>query len=42
MGVARRMEAGDVGICAAGDKHYIQNVGDTPAVYFVVTLGPPE
>jgi quercetin dioxygenase-like cupin family protein len=41
-GVARRLEAGDVGICVAGDKHYIQNVGDTPAVYFVVTLGPPE
>ena len=41
-GVARRMEAGDVGICVAGDKHYIQNVGDTPATYFVVTVGPPE
>jgi quercetin dioxygenase-like cupin family protein len=41
-GVARRLETGDVGICVAGDKHYIQNVGDTPAVYFVVTLGPPE
>src|ERR1700687_5156276 len=38
-GVARRLEAGDVGICVAGDKHYIQNVGDTPAVDFVVTLG---
>jgi quercetin dioxygenase-like cupin family protein len=41
-GVTRRMVAGDVGICVAGDKHYIQNVGDTPAIYFVVTVGPPE
>jgi len=41
-GIAQRMEAGDVGICVAGDKHYIQNVGNTPAVYFVVTFGPPE
>jgi mannose-6-phosphate isomerase-like protein (cupin superfamily) len=41
-GVARRMVAGDVGICVAGDKHFIANVGDTPATYFVVTVGPPE
>jgi quercetin dioxygenase-like cupin family protein len=41
-GTAHRMEAGDIGICIAGDKHYIQNVGDTPATYFVVALGPPE
>ena len=41
-GTAHRMEAGDIGICIAGDKHYIQNVGDTPAAYFVVALGPPE
>jgi quercetin dioxygenase-like cupin family protein len=41
-GVARRMEAGDVGICVAGDKHFIQNVGATQATYFVVTVGPPE
>ncbi|HUZ96947.1 MAG TPA: cupin domain-containing protein [Edaphobacter sp.] len=41
-GVSRRMVAGDVGICVAGDKHFIKNVGDTPATYFVVTVGPPE
>jgi quercetin dioxygenase-like cupin family protein len=41
-GTAHRMEAGDIGICIAGDKHHIQNVGDTPATYFVVALGPPE
>jgi quercetin dioxygenase-like cupin family protein len=41
-GVARKLEAGDIGICAAGDKHYLQNAGNTPATYFVVALGPPE
>jgi quercetin dioxygenase-like cupin family protein len=41
-GKAQRLSAGDMGLCVAGDKHYIQNVGDTPASYFVVTLGPPE
>ncbi|MBS1799022.1 MAG: cupin domain-containing protein [Acidobacteria bacterium] len=41
-GVTRTMVAGDVGICVAGDKHYIQNAGDTPATYFVVAVGPSE
>jgi mannose-6-phosphate isomerase-like protein (cupin superfamily) len=41
-GVARRMIAGDVGICVAGDKHFVANVGDTKATYFVVTVGPIE
>jgi len=41
-GVTQKLEAGDVGICVAGDKHYVQNAGDTPATYFVVTIGPPE
>jgi quercetin dioxygenase-like cupin family protein len=41
-GVARRMEAGDVGICIAGDQHFIKNIGSTQANYFVVTVGPPE
>lgn len=41
-GVARRMVAGEVGICVAGDQHFIQNVGDTRATYFVVTIGPRE
>jgi len=41
-GKAQRLTAGEMGLCVAGDKHYIQNVGDTPASYFVVTVGPPE
>ena len=41
-GVTRTMVAGDVGICVAGDKHYLQNAGDTPATYFVVAVGPAE
>lgn len=41
-GITRRMQAGDVGLCVAGDLHYIRNAGDTPCTYFVVTLGPPE
>lgn len=41
-GVTRRMQAGEIGICCAGDEHYIRNAGDTPCTYFVVTVGPPE
>jgi quercetin dioxygenase-like cupin family protein len=41
-GVARTMVTGDVGICIAGDKHYIANTSDKPVTYFVVTVGPPE
>ena len=41
-GITRRMVAGDVGICCAGDLHYVANAGDTPCSYFVVTVGPPE
>lgn len=41
-GKAQRLSAGEMGLCVAGDKHYIQNVGDTPATYFVVTVGPAE
>jgi quercetin dioxygenase-like cupin family protein len=41
-GVARKMVAGDVGICIAGDKHFIANTSDSPVTYFVVTVGPPE
>ena len=40
--VARTMVAGDVGICCAGDKHFISNTSDKPVTYFVVTVGPPE
>jgi quercetin dioxygenase-like cupin family protein len=41
-GVARTMVAGDVGICCAGDKHFIANTSDKAVTYFVVTVGPPE
>jgi len=41
-GVAKTMVAGDVGICCAGDKHFISNTSDKPVTYFVVTVGPPE
>jgi quercetin dioxygenase-like cupin family protein len=41
-GVTRRMVAGDVGLCCAGDLHYVANAGNTKCSYFVVTVGPPE
>lgn len=41
-GVTRRMNAGDVGLCCAGDTHWVSNAGDTVCRYFVVTVGPPE
>lgn len=41
-GTEHRMEAGDVGVCCAGDEHWIANAGDSDLAYFVVTLGPPE
>jgi mannose-6-phosphate isomerase-like protein (cupin superfamily) len=41
-GVEHTMEAGDVGLCCAGDEHWIANKGDTELAYFVVTVGPPE
>ena len=41
-GVEHRMEAGDVGLCCAGDEHWIANAGDSELAYFVVTVGPPE
>ena len=41
-GIAKKMVPGDIGICVAGDKHFIANIGDTPVTYFVVTVGPPE
>ena len=36
------MEAGDVGLCVAGDEHWIANKSDREMAYFVVTVGPPE
>jgi mannose-6-phosphate isomerase-like protein (cupin superfamily) len=41
-GVTRPMKAGDVGLCCAGDQHWVRNAGDTVCRYFVVTVGPPE
>jgi len=41
-GVEHTMEAGDVGLCCAGDEHWIANAGNTEMAYFVVTVGPPE
>ena len=42
-GVTRRLKAGDIGICTAGDEHYIANASQTnPVTYLVLTVGPPE
>jgi quercetin dioxygenase-like cupin family protein len=41
-GTEHTMEAGDVGICCAGDEHWIANKSDAEIAYFVVTVGPPE
>jgi quercetin dioxygenase-like cupin family protein len=41
-GTEHTMEAGDVGLCCAGDEHWIANKSDTEIAYFVVTVGPPE
>ena len=41
--VEHRMEAGDIGLVTAGDRHWVKNIGGTElAAYFVVTVGPPE
>ena len=41
-GVEHTMEAGDVGLCCAGDEHWIANKSNAEIAYFVVTAGPPE
>ncbi|MGD0295308.1 MAG: cupin domain-containing protein [Terracidiphilus sp.] len=42
-GVTRTLKAGEMGLCIAGDDHYITNASKTePASYFVVSVGPPE
>ncbi len=42
-GVSRTLKAGDIGICIAGDEHYIANASQTePVTYLVLTVGPPE
>jgi len=41
-GAPHKIAAGEIGICVAGDRHYLQNSGQTPATYLVVAVGPPE
>ncbi len=42
-GVTHRLKAGDMGICIAGDAHFIANASQTePVTYLVLTVGPPE
>jgi quercetin dioxygenase-like cupin family protein len=41
-GTEHTMEAGDVGLCCAGDEHWIANKSDAEIAYYVVTVGPPE
>lgn len=40
--VEHHMNAGDVGLVNAGDRHWIKNIGEGELAYFVVTVGPPE
>jgi quercetin dioxygenase-like cupin family protein len=39
-GQQHRLGPGSVGFAAANDLHGIKNVGDIPAQYFVVAIGP--
>jgi len=42
-GTSRTLKAGDMGLCVAGDEHYISNASKTEAAsYFVLSVGPPE
>jgi mannose-6-phosphate isomerase-like protein (cupin superfamily) len=42
-GVERTLTAGDLGICVAGNEHYIGNASNTETVsYYVISVGPPE
>ena len=41
-GQSHILKAGDMGLCAAGDLHFVTNIGKDRASYFVVTVGPPE
>ena len=39
-GVSSRFGPGSVTFIGSNDEHGIKNVGDTPAMYFVVAIGP--
>ncbi len=42
-GVEHELKPGDMGVCIAGDEHWIGNASSTdPVSYFVLTVGPPE
>lgn len=41
-GTTHILSPGAVGLCVAGDMHWVRNAGNTRASYFVVTVGPPE
>jgi uncharacterized cupin superfamily protein len=42
-GVSRTLNPGDMGLCIAGDTHYIANASQSePVSYLVLAVGPPE
>jgi hypothetical protein len=42
-GVTRTIKAGEMGLCIAGDAHYIGNASKTaPVSYVVIAVGLPE
>ena len=42
-GTTRMLKAGDMGLCVAGDEHFVTNASKTEAAsYFVLAVGPPE
>ena len=39
-GKTHKLEAGSVGFARSNDEHGIRNIGNTPATYFLVAIGP--